>query len=233
MTDPLIKRGTIRSVVGTEVDSLEVTLLCNSDVQVQNIPLPQFARNGGFDGARVVIDRYFAASWQSAACGSVNVFSGRVGPLSISASEVKLTVNSDLELLNVMMPRNLFMGQCGNTLYDARCGLSAAAFTVTGNTTANSTTAAVHCNLAQAAGYFNLGTIKYTTGQNAGITRSVKLHTTGVLVPAFPFPYVPASGDLFQAKPGCDKLQATCNAKFSNTANLRAYPFIPAPELTY
>ena len=233
MTDPLIKRGTVRSVIGVEVDSLDVTLLCNSDVQVQNVPLPQFARAGGFDGARVVIDRYFSAAWHSEACGSLNVFSGRVGPLGISASEVKLTVNSDLELLNVMMPRNLFMGQCGNTLYGARCGLSAAAFTVTGNTTANSTVRSVNCNLGQAAGHFNLGTMKFTTGPNANMVRSVKLHTTGVLVPSFPFPYVPAPGDLFEAKPGCDKLEATCNVKFSNTANLRAYPFIPAPELTY
>lgn len=234
MTDPLIKRGPIRTVTGVEVDSLDLTLMCNSDVLVQGVPLAQFASSGGFDGARVQVDRYFSASWQSAACGSLNLFTGRVSELSVSGTEVKTAVKSDLELLNIKMPRNLYMAQCVHTLYDSGCGLSAAAFTVTGNTTANSTTLAVNCNLAQAAGYFDLGTIRFTTGANAGITRTVKTHTSGVIAPSFPFPYTPAAGDLFTAKPGCDKLMATCNsAKFSNLANFRGAPFIPAPELTY
>lgn len=233
MTDPLIKRGQIRSVIGVEVDTLDLTLMCNSDVQVANVPLSQFARMGGFDGARVQLDRYFSASWQSAACGSLNLFTGRVGPVSVSGTEVKMTVNSDLELLNIKMPRNIYIAQCIHTLYGPGCGLAAAAFTVTGNTTANSSTLLVNCNLPQAAGYFNLGTIKYTSGPNAGVMRSVKAHTSGVIVPSFPFPYTPVAGDLFQAKPGCDKQAATCNTKFSNTANLRAYEFIPSPELTY
>ncbi len=234
MTDPIVKRGPIRSVIGVEVDSLDMTLLVNSDVTVQGVPLAQFAREGGFDGARVQLDRYFSASWQSASCGSVNLFTGRVSELTVTGTKVQMSVKSDLELLNIQMPRNIYMAQCAHTLYDAGCGLVAANFTVTGNTTANSTRTAVHCNLAQAAGHFDLGTVKFTTGSNAGVTRTVKQHTTGVLVPSFPFPYVPVAGDHFQAKPGCDKLMATCNSsKFSNLANFRGMPFIPQPELTY
>lgn len=234
MTDPLIKRGTIRSVIGVEVDSLDLTLLCNSDTTVQGLPLPQFARLGGFDGARVQVDRYFSASWESAACGSLNLFTGRVGPVDITGVGVQLTVNSDLELLNIKMPRNLYMAGCIHTLYGPGCGLVAASFTVTGNTTGGSTATSINCNLAQAAGYFDLGTIRYTSGQNAGEIRTIKAHTSGVIVPAFPFPYTPAPGDLFQAKPGCDKKYATCNSvKFSNAGNFRGYEFVPAPELTY
>ncbi len=234
MTDPIIKRGTVRTTIGVEVDELDVSLLVNSDVQVLGIGLTQFAKSGGFDGARLSVDRSFSAAPGSTACGSLNQFTGRIADLEITGVEVKMMVKSDLELLNVQMPRNLYMGQCVNSLYDARCGLSAAAFTVTANTTANSTRSSINCNLAQAAGYFNLGTLKYTSGQNQNIERSVKLHTTGVLVPSFPFPYVPAPGDLFVAKPGCDKLRTTCNSvKFSNEANFGGKPFIPAPELTY
>lgn len=234
MTDPIIKRGTVRSMIGVEVDELDVKMLVNSDVQIQGVALTQFAKAGGFDGARLSVDRSFAAAPGSTACGSLNVFTGRVSDIAITGIEIAMLVKSDLELLNVQMPRNLYMGQCVNTLYDARCGLSAAAFTVTGNTTANSARNSVNCNLAQAAGYFNLGTIKFISGLNVGVIRSVKLHTTGVIVPSFPFPFVPAAGDLFQTKPGCDKLRTTCNsAKFSNEANFGGKPFIPAPELTY
>lgn len=234
MTNPLIKRGTIRTTTGVEVDSLDMTLMSNSDVTVQGLPLPQFARQGGFDGARVQVDRYFSESWQSAACGSLNQFTGRVGPVDITGVGVKLTVHSDLELLNIKMPRNIYMAQCIHTVYGPGCGLVAATFTSTGNTTAGSTTLSINCNLAQAAGFFDLGTMEYTTGANAGEKRSVKTYTPGVIVPSFPFPFAPAAGDLFSTKPGCDKLYATCNSvKFANSANFRGYEFIPAPELTY
>lgn len=233
MTDPIIKRGTIRSVVGVEVSSLDLTLMCNSDVTAEGVPLPQFAREGGFDGARVQLDRFFSRSWQDAACGSINLFSGRASEIAATATQVRISVKADMEILNIKMPHNIYQAPCIHTVYNAGCGLSAGAFTVTGNTSSASTRSSVNCNLGQAAGYFNLGTIKYITGANAGITRSVKKHTTGVLVPAFPFPYVPALGDHFQAKPGCDRLRTTCNATFNNTANFRGYKFIPAPELTY
>lgn len=234
ISTPLIRRGTIRSVIGVQVDSLDLTLLCNSATLVQNTPLPQFAAAGGFDGARVQLDRYFSSSWQTAACGSVNLFTGRVSDISATGTEVKMTVNSDLELLNIQMPRNLYMAPCRHTLYDAGCGLSAAAFTVTGNTAANSTQTMVNCNLAQTAGYFDLGTIKFTSGPNANITRSIKVHTSGAITVSYPFPYAPATGDLFSAKPGCDKLMTTCNsAKFSNLANFGGTPFVPSPELSY
>jgi len=234
MTDPIIKRGPIRTVTGIEVDSLSLSLLVNSDVLVGNIPLAQFARQGGFDGARLSVSRSFANVPGAPACGSVNLFSGRVAELTVSGTEVKMEVKSDLELLNIQMPRNIYMAQCVHTLYDAGCGLGSGTYTVTGNTTANSTTRQVNCNLAQAAGYFDLGVVTFTTGQNAGVERTVKTHTTGVLVPTFPFPYTPAAGDLLTARPGCDKQYATCNsAKFSNAANHRGFEFIPAPELSY
>ena len=234
MTTPIIKRGSTRTVIGVEVDTLDLSLLTNSTTLVGNIPLAQFAAQGGFHGARVRLDRYFSASWASESCGSLSLFIGRVAGIDVTGTEVRMTVSSDLELLNVKMPRNIYMAQCVHTLYDAGCGLASGTYTVTGNTTANSTTRQVNCNLAQAAGYFDLGVVTFTTGQNAGVERTVKTHTTGVLVPTFPFPYTPAAGDLLTARPGCDKQYATCNsAKFSNAANYRGFEFIPAPELSY
>ncbi len=232
MTDPIIKRGTVRSVIGTEVDTMDLTMQVNSEVEVANIPLAQFARQGGFDGARVTLTRAYARAFGQTFCGSLNLFSGRVSELSLTGTEVRMSVKSDLELLNVQMPRNVYQAGCGRTLYDAGCGLSAAAFTVTGNTTSGSTATSINCNLGQTAGYFNLGVVKFTTGDNAGVTRSIRVHTTGVLELTPPLQYTPAAGDLFTARPGCDKRQATCNATFNNSANFRGFPFIPVPEST-
>ena len=233
MTDPIVKRSAVRNVIGVEVGTLTVSLLCNPDVQVANVPLTRFAREGGFDGARLTVDRTYYARHGGAACGTLNVFAGRVAELSITGTEVQMQVKDDLELLNVQMPHNLFMAPCRHTLYDAGCGLSRAALTVTGNVTANSSTTAVNCNLGQAAGYFTQGVMAFTSGQMNGVVRTVKVHTTGVLVPTLPLPYVPAAGDHFTVRPGCDRTRATCNATFSNEGNFGGTPYIPAPETTY
>ncbi len=232
MTDPIIKRGPLRSTVGVEVDALDLTLLTNADVVIQGVPLAQFARAGGFDGARVQLDRYFAANWHSAPAGNLTLFAGRVSELDASGTEVHMSVKSDLELLNTQMPRNLYMAQCAHALYSTGCTLSAATWTATGEATGG-TARAIATDLAQADGYFNLGTVKFLTGANAGLTRTVRGHTGGVLTVSYPLPFDPAPGDEIEARPGCDKLKATCNTKFSNAVNFRGFPFIPAPETSY
>lgn len=231
--EALIKRGTIRNTVGVEVDELSVSLLCNANVSYGNVPLTQFARQGGFDGARMTLTRAFYPTNNATSCGSLNLFSGRVGPLTVSGHEIAMGIKSDLELLDVQMPRNVHSESCIHTLYDAGCNISAATFTVTGNTTANSTAFNVNCNLAQTAGYFDLGVMRFTSGENNGTQRTVRVHSNGVLTVMQPFGRTPAAGDLFTVRPGCDKLFATCSAKFTNTGNFRGYPYIPVPETTY
>ena len=45
-------------------------------------------------------------------------------------------------------------------------------------------------------------------------------------------PVAPGIGDTFTAYPGCDKLQNTCNTKFTNIAHYRGYNYVPPPEST-
>jgi len=68
------------------------------------------------------------------------------------------------------------------------------------------------------------------TGPNAGISRTVKTHTSGALTVLQPWPFAVASGNTFTAYPGCDKAQATCSGKFSNLVRFRGMPYIPIPE---
>ena len=80
-------------------------------------------------------------------------------------------------------------------------------------------------------GYFNLGTITFTSGPNNGVTRTIKNFTSldGVET-VVPFEFTPQSGDTFIIYPGCDKQLATCGGVFGNMANFRGCPFIPSPE---
>lgn len=232
MTNPLIKRGSIRTTVGVEVSELSISLLISSDTTLANVPAAQFIRQGGLDGARLSVARRFYARWGGDMCGSLNLFNGKIGPLTISGSEVQMSVKSDLEILDVMMPRNIYLGGCIHTVYDSGCNLSAAAFTVAGNV---STASALNIstNLAQADGYFDLGVMKVTSGTNNQVQRSVRLYAGGNITPMQPFPSTLSPGTTFTIRPGCDKTELKCDGVFSNKGNYRGYPFIPAPETTY
>lgn len=233
MTDPIVKRGALRHKVGVEVDNLQVTLQVNPEVQQGGVPLAQFALQGGFDGARLTVQRHFAADWGVAPAGSLALFSGRVADVDASASEVRLQVKSDLEILNTKLPRNLYMAQCLHTVYDNGCQVLRASFTVPGSAAAGSSRDQIVATLSQPDGHFDQGSLTFTSGRNAGLARTVKRQAgTGVQV-VFPFPYVPEAGDTFNLVPGCDGRQATCSAKFNNIVHFRGYPYIPVPETTY
>ena len=185
---------------------------------------------GALDGARVVIERIFFSDWATPV-GAVVIFSGRVSDVSGSRSAVKVDVKSDIELLNVSSPRNIYQSGCMRTLYDGGCKVNREKFTVNGRVTANSTTGTeLACNLTQADGWFNQGVIKFTSGRNAGLSRTVKEHKGGRLSFALRLPFPPQSGDVFKIYPGCDKRQETCGGKFNNIVHFRGFPYIPAAD---
>lgn len=232
---PLLTRGPTRIVIGLEVDTLEVNFLVNSGVLINGMPVAQFAAFGGFDGARLALWRTFmpVSSWGDVSAGYLIQFSGRTAELEPDRSKVKMNVHSDIELLNVMLPRNVYQAGCRHKLYSAGCTLSKAALTVSSAAASGSTQLVINSALAQAAGYFDLGVITFTSGANAGLSRTVKSYAPGVHTLSFPFPSVPAIGDTFTSYPGCDKQKATCDTKFANLANFGGLPFIPAPETAY
>jgi uncharacterized phage protein (TIGR02218 family) len=162
--------------------------------------------------------------------GVIHLFEGRVEEPMASRTQVTLKLHSDLELLNIEMPRNIVRPGCGNDLYDARCGLVKASFTVSSTTSTSSTKTQILCSLAQAAGYFDLGTIEFTSGQNSGVKRTIKSYTSGEINLSSPLPYTPVPGDTFDAAPGCDKTESRCDTIFNNKANRRAFPYVPVPE---
>ena len=84
---------------------------------------------------------------------------------------------------------------------------------------------------AQAAGYFDQGIVSFTSGANAGLTRTVKSYdpATGFTF-ALPLPVAPSAGDTMTARPGCDKTLAQCRSKFNNANRFRGYPWVPTPE---
>jgi uncharacterized phage protein (TIGR02218 family) len=225
-----LKRGSVRTVLGVQVDSLALTLYGTVDDVVAGQPLPQLAERGGFDAARVLVERLIMPTWGDTSAGTVHVFQGRVASCEPSRTQVALTVNSDLELLNIKLPRNLYQAGCRHTLFDAGCALSKAAHAVTGQVTANGTAINIYTDLTGGNDYYALGTVEFLSGANAGEIRTVRSNTAGMLVLLGPLPQAPQAGDAVAAWPGCDKTQQTCQNRFGNKANFGGFPFIPQAE---
>lgn len=227
---PLMKRTGTRLSAGLETDTLKITVYASTAHLIEGLPFVQAALKGAIDSARIrVLRAFFDSSW--AIIDAVEMFSGRVSNVSGTRSSIEIEVKSDVEVLAVQMPRHLVQPPCLNTLFDNACGLQRAAWQVSGSAASGSTTAYVTSSLAQAAGWFDQGTIRFTSGQNNGLRRTVKSFAAGRFDLIYPLPYAPAPGDTFVALPGCDKQQATCSGKFGNSGRLRSMPYVPAAEV--
>jgi uncharacterized phage protein (TIGR02218 family) len=220
--------------IGVEVDTLVFDVMPQASDLVNGQPFLAACVQGAFDGAELQLERAFMASYGDTSAGTVIMFVGRVAEIDFGRAVATFTINSHLELLNLQLPRNLWQPGCVNSLGDASCGVDLAGFGIAGNTAAGSSASVVTASLAQASGYFDQGKIAFSSGANAGLTRSVKSWVTGspgTIALLAPLPNAPAAGDVFTIYPGCDKtLGANGCAKFANTARFKGYPYVPTPD---
>jgi uncharacterized phage protein (TIGR02218 family) len=132
----------------------------------------------------------------------------------------------------------IFRHACDADLGDTRCGvdLTSEAFrgsgTVTGATGRRRLTASGLD--AYDAGWFERGKLVWLTGANAGRAIEVRAHRiAGGMVSLELWQAMAAemtAGDTFTVTAGCDKLFATCAAKFDNAVNFRGFPHMPGND---
>jgi uncharacterized phage protein (TIGR02218 family) len=226
----LIARTRTKTSVGLEVDTLDVTIHPAVSDLLNSVPWLSAARNGALDGANLLLEKVFMPTWGDTSLGTIILFQGRVSDIGLGRTELSLKIKSEMELLDTQLPRNFYQSSCINTLFDSSCGLAKATYAVGGLVASGSLTQ-ISTDLLQASGYFALGTIKFTSGANAGVTRSIRTYAGGVVGLALPLLAPVSAGDSFTAYPGCDKIKATCESgKFNNVINFRGYPFVPDPE---
>lgn len=233
---PGIERSRCKWTTGVEVDSLTLTLFTDAERPnlIAGIPLMAYIRAGGFAGAKVQLDRCFWGAADTAPVGALLWFLGRVADVpEIDRRSCTLSVKSELSRLNVQVPRDVFSAQCGRTVYDSECGVNRAAFTSSGAATSASSLGRTQFDtgLGQAAGFFDLGTLTFSSGANTGASRTVKSHAAGGgLTLLSPLPAPVSVGDAFTIVPGCDGTQSVCTNKFNNLARFKGQPYIPQAE---
>ncbi len=249
-TGLILKRGPKKQTVGLEVQSMQVTCTPQMDNSsgpptINGFPFLTACAMGLFNSARLLYSKMFLSSFDDLTPGAVPDFQGRVNRPVIDRFSAVLSINSDIEMLNVAAPPNIVQQQCMHTWADAGCGLSPAAFGINGTVASGSTVVSVNTSLTQPDKYFTLGRVTFLTGANATSPRTtffVKdyLNAGGQLQLIKPLANVPQAGDTFLALPGCPKTMPACSntnvavgPPFNNRKRFRGLRFVPVPETLY
>jgi uncharacterized phage protein (TIGR02218 family) len=221
-----------KAAIGLEVDHQQITVAARAtDTIGGGAPFLQALREGAFDGCEIVRYRvFFSDRLGGTAVGAATLFKGRLGSIDeIGRTGAKLTVNSDLVLLDVDMPRNLYQPTCLHTLYDVGCTLNKSTFGTNGAVGAGSTASTIYWSGASTN--FAQGTITFLSGVLTGVTATVGSAVNGSALNMInPLAAAPAPGDAFTVYFGCDHTPATCQNKFGNFANFRGFPYVPPPQ---
>jgi len=233
----LISRGAIKLSRGVQVDELSLTIEPRTATLFGENWFVA-ARLGYLDGSRLILKRAFFPNWGTLnlpePTGTITRFSGRISTIeNISRMSIDLIAKSDLELLNVKWPRNVYQPSCLWTLYDNGCKFNRDIVRRVGTIQAGSTRTKLFTNLTDVDNFFNLGVIRLTSGDNYDRVRTIKTYTesAGTINLIYPLTYQPLAGDSFEAWPGCDKQMSTCIYKYyDNIENYRGCPFVPQNE---
>lgn len=185
--------------------------------------------SGVFDGARAFL---FVCDFTNPVEDYEPITASIMGKTTIEDDKYRAEEMALIDALNQSVGLT-YTPQCrhvfGSMTY-AGCKKDVAALTVTGTITAATDGGSFRdAARSEAADYFKGGSIEFTSGNNAGLkAQEVKAHAAdGSLVTFEPFYYVPAVGDSYILRPGCDKSLATCRDRWDNVINFGGFPNMP------
>jgi len=181
-----------------------------------------------YDGA---VSEIMVVDYEFPAYGVVNMFKGIFGTITLSDQKMaQIEVQpADSAVSGATIGNEKYSQTCRANLGDARCKIDIDALKIAFTVDSVSGGSLVASELTQAPGHWALGYVKWLTGDNAGKTSQVASNdqpTTSLFLTSPPFHPIQV-GDTGEVFPGCDKLRATCIAKFNNLANMRAEPDVP------
>jgi uncharacterized phage protein (TIGR02218 family) len=227
---PKFERSQTRTVIGTQVDELDIRAYPEETDLIGAIPWMQACWQGQLDGALLQLERAFMPSYGVTTPGTVVLFAGRISDIDCSRTCIDMKCRSHLELLNIQMPRRLWQASCSHVFGDAMCQFDRASLALTFAAAAGSTGTLIQ-GAPSSSTPFAQGTIVGVSGVNAGQTRTITGFTSGSVVAVkLAFLATPSAGDGFRLLPGCDHSVATCTSVFANAVHFGGQPYIPTPE---
>ena len=190
---------------------------------------------GLFDGAVVSI---FATSWSAPIEDEEPIVRGIFGKARLEDDRYTIDGLSLIDALNTAR-NDQFTAQCPKVFLSqgfGGCLVPVAPNTVTGSLTSVSS-AALFTDTArgEASDTFAAGTIRFTSGPNAGLKalEILSFASGGVIATFEPFYYLPQIGDNYTMVRGCRKRQQDCELRqgvsgpYNNIVNFGGFPWVP------
>jgi uncharacterized phage protein (TIGR02218 family) len=185
---------------------------------------------GVWDHAEVII---FRVNYLDLAGGVLYLRNGRIGEVRSGRSYFAA------ELLGLAQKLQQTIGEvytpsCRADLFDARCKLDEASFTVTGTVTHVTDRRTFRdTSRTEADEWFNAGKVTWTSGLNNGREMEIRTHAaaTDTFTLFLPMHEAIQVGDSYSMIPGCRKrLIEDCRDKFNNVVNFRGEPYVPGMD---
>lgn len=208
---------------GFEVDTLDVSGALTSDA-IRGDDLAA----GRWDGARV---RLFAVDWTDPAGAQLPLARGELGDVTVRDG----SFSAELRGATALLERPVVEAtspECRAELGDGRCRIAMAGRRRIVAVTAVVDAATIEVAAAEpSANAYGYGRLRWIDGPNSG-TASAILRSAGARIVLRDAPYFAMeAGVLVEVSEGCDKLFATCRARFANALNFRGEPYLPGNDL--
>lgn len=195
--------------------------------------------SGLFDGATVSA---FATSWGSPVEDEEPIVRGIFGKARLEDDRYVIDGLSLIDALSTAR-NDQFTAQCPKVFLSqgfAGCLVPVAPNTVTGSLTSVSS-GSLFTDSARSEGSdtFAAGTIRFTSGANAGLKalEILSFASGGVIATFEPFYYLPQIGDNYTMVRGCRKRRQDCEAReggsgtFNNIVNFGGFPWVPTSSV--
>ena len=206
---------------GLDADDVQLSAALTSDAFTEADLMA-----GRWDGAAL---RLSAVDWTAPDAAPVTLLTGEFGEVEIKDGGFAVGLRGPTAVLDAAMVEET-SPECRAQLGDRRCRvdlsgrrISAVVVSVVDNV--------VTLSDALTDGDFSYGSLRWLTGDNAGIESRVVANAGATVtlrdVPAFAV----VAGTRVELVQGCDKRFATCVARFGNAVNFRGEPHLPGNDL--
>lgn len=207
---------------GFEADSVDIEGALTSDA----ISAADLAA-GRWDGASV---RIFMVDWEAPEGEAFAVARGELGEVSIRSEAFEAELRGPTALLDAPVVEQT-SPECRARLGDARCRVDMAGRTRLTRIAALVSDAVFDVEDAAGGAAYAGGDLRWIGGANSGLRSELLQSADARLTLREPPPLAPAVGDLVEISEGCDKMLATCAARFGNAVNFRGEPHLPGLDL--
>jgi hypothetical protein len=133
---PYLRRTSVSWATGLDNKQMKIMLGADSTMLIgpsaRLIPVIQSLAQDLFADATVRVDRLIMPSPGNTSLGTYNLWYGSVGDVAVKRASAEITVDSELILLNVQIPRTVYLPGCRHVFGDSNCTVNLATVTTSG-----------------------------------------------------------------------------------------------------